>query len=76
MNEFTDFDNQGDVRVLNADTLESSLFDVVSKSFPDMVIKVVQKVESTDRKCTVRHSATQVGRNQRHVHSTEGVCFW
>ena len=32
MNEFTDFDSQGDVPDQNADTLEFSLFDVESKS--------------------------------------------
>ena len=48
------------------------LVDVESKSFPD-VVKVVQKFESTDQRCTVGHGATQVCRNPRHVHSTEGV---
>ena len=38
--------------------------DVETKSFPDGV-NVVQKLESSDQRCTVRHSATQVCRKRR-----------
>ena len=59
------------------DTLELTLFDVESKSFPDMV-KVAQKRESSqiqieDVRCvTVQAKSVEIHVN---VHLTEGVCL-